>query len=194
MLNMISHKFFFTDCTKANFTITSEPHGYVHHYGIFGNFDFLEYSKTQPPAYFCFTNNFALKELVSGKCVGIISNANKQLILTNNCRELWRYNPENETLIAIKYPAHCFGPWEYTAQQPEIKYIPGLSPCAHWNRVVLNLSKCVVFLLFFDFNYLHGPTVSQTAAVDVKPWKHKKVFNLHAVASGLSLTNFLPLL
>ena len=116
----------------------------MHHYGTYENLYLLEFSKTQPPAYFCFTNTLALKELESGKCVGTISKTNLQLVLTNNCKRLWRYNSDNESLIDIK-AEYCFSPWSYSKPPPEVRFVPGLSPCAKWNRVVLNPSKYAVF-------------------------------------------------
>ena len=143
---------FFTDCTTASFTITSGHYGHVHHFGILGNLDFLEISQTQTPAYFCFTNNLALKELESGKCVDTITNTNLQLVLTNNCKGPWRYNPDNKNLTGIK-GGYCLSPWLYSKRPHEVRFVPGLSPCAKWNRVILNPCK---YLVFFSSLYARG--------------------------------------
>ena len=132
-------KCFFTDCATSNFTITSENHGHVRHYSIDRYLYFL--SKTLPPAYFCFTNNFALKELESGKCVSVKNDA--YIELTNDCTEPWKYDPDKNQL-SYNMSRRCFSPWK----APEIlRPVAGLShECRDWNKVVLKPSKYLLSL------------------------------------------------
>ena len=143
---------FLSDCATANFTIQSFRYSYVCHYGIYDKLDLLEFSSTQTPAHFCFTSNNALQEVVTGKCVNSVTNSNLQLVLTNDCSGLffhqWVYNPNSKQLININ-TGYCFSAWYYLLPPPEVQFVPGLSPCAEWNRVMLSPSKYLVY--FFQF-------------------------------------------
>ena len=123
-------------CATANFTITSGRYGNVHHYGIYEGFDLLEFSQL-PPAYFCFTANRALLEIETRKCVRAITSTNLQLILFNSCEEPWIYNADKEELVDTN-TGYCFSSWYYPIPPPEVNFVPGLSPCADWNHIILN--------------------------------------------------------
>ena len=123
-------------CATANFTITSERYGNVHRYGIYEGIDLLEFSQL-PPAYFCFTANLALLEIETRKCIGAITSTDLQLILSNNCEEPWIYNADKEELVDINI-GYCFSSWNYLEPPPEVQFVPGLSPCADWNHMILN--------------------------------------------------------
>ncbi|CAB3976565.1 Hypothetical predicted protein [Paramuricea clavata] len=125
-----------TGCASANFTIYSEQYGYLRRYGIYENLDLLEFSRTLPPSYFCFTSNYALEEIESGKCVGLETSTDLQLILTNNCKETWMYNSNEQKLVDSNI-GYCVSAWNYPVPPPDVQFVSGLSPCAEWNHIVL---------------------------------------------------------
>ncbi|XP_028403883.1 uncharacterized protein LOC114526472 [Dendronephthya gigantea] len=134
-------KGFPTVCDSANFTIQCiEQFGYVHHYGIYEKLDLLEFSTTLSPTHFVLKSNGALQDVETGKCVNSITRTHFQLVLSNVCSgpdvDLWTYNSSNERLVNIN-TGLCFSPWYYPLSPSDVSYVPGLSPCADYNRMIL---------------------------------------------------------
>jgi hypothetical protein len=142
-----------TDSATENFTISSARYGHVRYYGIHENLGLLEFSKSLPPAYFFFTTNFALQEVKSGKCVDTLSKTNRQLVLTSHCKVSWRYSQDTENLISTNTDksGDCISPWSYSKPPAEVQFVPGLSECAEWNRVVLRPSKYFIIRIMLSF-------------------------------------------
>lgn len=136
---------FSVECSTANFTIESPGYGYVHHYGIYEKLDLLEFSKTQPPTQFCFTSDNALLNVEAGKCIGFITRTNLQLVLlVDACDgpspQQWLYYSDNQRLLDLTVTL-CMSSWYYSLPPPDVQFVPGLSPCAGWNKIILNPSK-----------------------------------------------------
>jgi hypothetical protein len=138
--------FLYIGCATANFTIASARYGNVHHYGVYEDLDLLEFAQL-PPAYFCFTSNHALLEVKTRKCVGAINSTNLQLILTSNCNEPWTYISDVQELVDTNI-GYCFSPWYYPLSPVQVGFVPGLSPCGEWNRMILNPSKYSIYRAF----------------------------------------------
>ena len=148
--------YFSIECSTANFTIGSPEYGHVQHYGFYENLDLLDFSKTQPPTQFCFTTNEALLDVEAGKCVGFISSTNLQLVLlVDACDGIslqqWLYYSDQQLLVDITTTL-CMSPWDYPVPPPDVQFVPGLSPCAEWNHIILNPSKYFISIFLHDMS------------------------------------------
>ncbi|XP_046846164.1 uncharacterized protein LOC124439908 isoform X2 [Xenia sp. Carnegie-2017] len=123
--------------------IYTARYGNVSHYGVYGNLDFLEFSKNKPAAVFKVLPKSMLQEISTKKCVHRISNGNKQLVLTYDCSEatmfpvdMWKYNSVKKWLQDLTSSGEvCLSPWTNSRAPYDIQTLTGLSPCALWNQM-----------------------------------------------------------
>ncbi|XP_046848209.1 uncharacterized protein LOC124441784 [Xenia sp. Carnegie-2017] len=129
--------------------IYSARYGYVSRYGPYNDLDLLEFSKTKPAAVFKVIPTRILQEIKSQKCVHRITNTNMQLVLKHDCSngllnpvDKWMYN--DFKLQDYTAPgAPCWSPWNYQGRDPPaVKFVPGLSTCAEYNKINLVIVSC----------------------------------------------------
>lgn len=123
----------------VRYRIVSHSFGYVHHYGIYKKVDRLAFSHIHPAAQFRFTNQNALQETKTGKCVN--HRPGKLLVLTSNCDvDRWTYDSNNRHLKVVASNGSgplCFSPWGSNGPPRDISVHPGLSRCSNWNKIIL---------------------------------------------------------
>lgn len=111
--------------------------------------DFLQFSKTGTPTNFTFTGENALQLVdmtkTAKKCISRM--VDQQLILTDNCTlDQWHYNSTYRRLQDMTSPDQgCLSPWDFHNNQPsDLNITIGLSPCSHWNQIVLQAGEYCV--------------------------------------------------
>ena len=129
---------------EKTYQIRSMEYGYVHHYGPYGDVDFLQFSNTRAPARFIYTSKKALQlvnETTEAKrCVTRKTLGDQLLRLTGNCSlDPWFYD-STKRWLRHKTPSGkgCFSPWDHTSKPPLDLYVTsGVSPCSDWNEIML---------------------------------------------------------
>jgi hypothetical protein len=61
------------------------------------------------------------------------------------------YNSNEQKLVDSNI-GYCLSAWNYPVPPSDVQFVPGLSPCAEWNHIVLIPSKCLHSIEFFFHN------------------------------------------
>ena len=119
-------------------------YGYVHHYGPYGDVDFLQFSITRKPAHFIFTSKNALqlvnKTIKDKRCITRKTYGDQLLRLTGNCTlDSWIYDSSKRWLRHTKAPGMgCLSPWDHRLKPPpDLHITTGVSRCSDWNEIIL---------------------------------------------------------
>ena len=131
--------FFLTSVARYDtYLIKTERHGNLRHYS--GRL--LEFTNKRPSDHFRFIKQNVLQEVKSGKC--LYRRPDRYVDLTYNCdgptASRWLYNSFGRQLKIVQdNPNFCLSPWRNHGLPREIAFHPGISVCAGWNRITLEL-------------------------------------------------------
>ena len=131
--------FFRTSVARYDtYLIKAGGYGNLRHYG--GHL--LEFTRHRPSDHFRFIKQNVLQEVKSGRC--LYRRSDRYVDLTYNCdgptASRWSYNSFGRQLKIVEdNPNLCLSPWKYLGVHPEITVHPGVSACAGWTRITLEL-------------------------------------------------------
>ena len=101
------------------------------------------------PGRFRYLLNGVIQEIKTSRCLNLVSPTEQQVILTPKCcgPDLlkWYYNESTQYLVHNE-TKKCISPWDYSSRLPvHVKYVPGLSSCSGYNKVLIQCEYTALF-------------------------------------------------